>query len=144
MLLQNSYTGFSQQFNTFFNDTLPRFNFSTQGSFDYGSSMASNQFLNHFVFGDKITRVEKDNLYYNLSNRNTIGGDFNIKFQAEVPIDTLFGKTNFSLFFGIEHTEHFDARLSSDLVKLIFDGNKQFAGKYADLGSTNFNYFTCE
>lgn len=141
LLLQNSYTGFSQQFNTFFNDTLPRLNFSTQGSFDYGSSMASNQFLNHFIFGDKITRQEKDNLYDNLTNRNTIGGDFNLKFQAEVPIDTLFGKTNFSLFFGIEHIEHFDSQLSSDLVKLIFDGNKQFEGKYADLGKTNFNYF---
>src|SRR5690606_1345879 len=41
---------------------------------------------------------------------------------------------------GIEHNEHFDGKFSSDLSKIIFDGNKQFAGKYAKLGATNFNY----
>lgn len=134
-------TGFSQQFNTLFNDTVPRLNFSTQGTFDYGSNLASNQFLNKFIIGGEIKREDKDNLYKNLSNRNKVGGDFNLKMQAEIPIDTLFGKTNFTLVFGIEQTEHFDAQLSNDLVKLIFDGNKQFAGKYANLGKTNFNYF---
>lgn len=134
-------TGFSQQFNTLFNDTLPRLNFSTQGTFDFGSSVASNQLMNKFIFGGEIKRDDKDNLYNNLGNRNNVGGDFNIKIQAEIPIDTLFSKTNFSLIFGIEHTEHFDAKFSSDLVKLAFDGNKQFAGKYADLSNTNFNYF---
>ena len=132
---------FSQQFNAFFNDTVPRLNFSTQATFDYGSSVASNHFLNKFIFGGEIKREDKDNLYNKLDNRNTVGGDFNFKIQAEIPIDTLLGKTNFSLVFGIEHTEHYDAQLSSDLVKLVFDGNKQFAGKYADIGNTNFNYF---
>lgn len=134
-------TGFSQQFNTLFNDTLPRLNFSTQGTFDFGSSVASNQLMNKFIFGGEIKRDDKDNLYNNLGDRNVAGGDFNLKIQAEIPIDTLFGKTNFSLVFGIEHTEHFDAKFSSDLVKLAFDGNKQFAGKYADISNTNFNYF---
>ena len=134
-------TGFSQQFNTLFNDTLPRLNFSTQGTFDFGSSVASNQLMNKFVFGGEIKRDDKDNLYNNLGGRNVVGGDFNLKIQSEIPIDTLFGKTNFSLLFGIEHIEHFDAKFSSDLVKLTFDGNKQFAGKYADISNTNFNYF---
>ncbi|MBI2279086.1 MAG: hypothetical protein HYU68_00110 [Bacteroidetes bacterium] len=132
--------GYSQQFNTFFNDTLPQLNFSTQGTFDYGSNVAHNQFLNKFILGGEIKREDKDNLYSNLGNRNRAGGDFNLKVQAEIPFDTLFGKTKFSLIFGIEHVEHFDAQLSSDLVKLIFDGYKQFTGKYADIGHTNFNY----
>ena len=89
-------TGFSQQFNTLFNDTLPRLNFSTQGTFDFGSSVASNQLMNKFILGGEIKREDKDNLYNNLGDRNVVGSDFNLKIQAEIPIDTLFGKTNFS------------------------------------------------
>lgn len=141
-LLCFTITGlYSQQFNNFFSDTIPRLNFSVQGISDYGSSFANNQFLNKFIYGGKIEKSDKTNLYNKLSAKNTIGGDVNFKVQSEIPFDTLFGKTNLSVVVGVEHTEHFDAKLSDDIVKLILDGNKQFAGSHAELGSTNFNYF---
>lgn len=133
--------GFSQQNISFLNDTLQRLSFSVQGNFDYGSSFGTNSFLNKFIYGGNISREDKSTLYQKLGGTNTIGGDVNFSAQAEIPFDTLFKKNNLSLVVGVEHTEHFDAKLSSDLVKLIFDGNKQFAGGYADIGNTNFNYF---
>ena len=142
VLLQFCQIGFSQQLGNFFNDSLPRLNFSTHGSFDYGSSVASNQFLNKFIVGGRISREDKDKLYKNLRIRNTVGADVNFKIQTEIPIDSLLGKTYVSLIFGVEYVEHFDTKISNDLVKLIFDGNKQFSGKQADLSKTNFNYFS--
>lgn len=132
--------GLAQQSNQLFIDSVPRLNVSTSGFFDYGSNVASNQFINKFIFGGEINRANKDNFYQNLGSRNTIGGDFNFTIQAEIPVDTFLGKTNFSFLIGIEHNEHFDGKFSSDLSKIIFDGNKMFAGKYAKLGATNFNY----
>lgn len=133
--------GFSQQNISFLNDTLQRLSFSVQGNFDYGSSFGTNSFLNKFIYGGNISREDKSTLYQKLGSTNTIGGDVNFSVQAEIPFDTLFKKNNLSLVVGVEHTEHFDAKLSNDLVKLIFDGNKQFAGEYANIGNTNFNYF---
>lgn len=133
--------GFSQQNISFLNDTAQRLSFSIQGNFDYGSSFGSNSFLNKFIYGGKIGREDKSTLYQKLDGTNTIGGDVNFSAQAEIPFDTLFKKNNLSLVVGLEHTEHFDAKLSSDLVKLILNGNKQFAGAYANIGNTNFNYF---
>ncbi|KAB2859566.1 MAG: hypothetical protein F9K09_01650 [Flavobacteriales bacterium] len=132
--------GIAQQTNTFFNDTIPRLNISINGQFDYGSNVASNQFINKFIFGGKIDQQNKTNLYKNLGSRNTIGGDFNLSFKAEIPVDSFLGKTNFSFLIGIEHNEHFDGKFSSDLSKIIFDGNKPFAGKHANISGTNFNY----
>ncbi|MGE0562507.1 MAG: DUF5723 family protein [Flavobacteriales bacterium] len=141
IFLVSSSICFSQQNTSFFNDTLPRLNFSLQGGFDYGSNFANNSFLNHFIYGGEIDKDDKSSVYKNLNENNTVGGDVNLAIQAEIPFDTLFKRTNLSLVFGLEHTEHFDAKLSNDLVKLIFDGNKQFAGSYANIGNTNFNYF---
>ncbi|MCL4857612.1 MAG: hypothetical protein KJZ55_10160, partial [Flavobacteriales bacterium] len=121
--------GLAQQTNQLFIDSVPRLNVSTSGFFDYGSNVASNQFINKFIFGGEINRANKDNFYKNLGSRNTIGGDFNFIIQAEIPVDSFLGKTNFSFLIGIEHNEHFDGKFSSDLSKIIFDGNKQFAGK---------------
>lgn len=135
-------SSFAQQYTNFFNDSVPRLNISIQGMFDYGSNVATNQFLNKFILGGNISRENKDDFYNNLSSNNTIGGDFNLKVQAEIPIDTFLRKTNFSFLIGVEHNEHFDGKFSKDLTKLIFDGNKQFEGKFANIGGTNFNYIS--
>ncbi len=134
------FKGHTQQISNFFSDTIPTLNSSTSGSFDYGSNISNNQFINKFIFGGTISSDDKDNLYTNLHDRNVVGGDFNLNLQVEIPVDSFLHRKNFSWIVGIEHTEHFDAKISSDLVKIIFDGNKQFAGKNAQIGSTNFNY----
>ncbi len=132
--------GFAQQQSFFSCDSIPRRSISFSSNFDFGSSFANNQFINQFFVGGTIDRPLKDDMYEKLSAKNTVGGDFNLILNAELTIDTLFGKTNFSLIVGVEHNEHFDGKFTSDLIQLIFDGNKQFAGKYANLSGSNYNY----
>lgn len=125
----------------FFNDSTQRVSVSLGANFSYASSVMNNQFINKFIFGGKIERKDKDNAYNNLSDYNRLGGDINYHLNIEIPIDTFFKKTTVSLFFGVENLEHVDARFSSDLFKLTFDGNKQFAGQQANIDKTSFNYY---
>ena len=53
----------------------------------------------------------------------------------------MFRKSNISLVVGVENTEHIDAAFTSNLFKFIFDGNKQFAGEFAEIGGTNYNHY---
>ena len=125
----------------FFPDTTQQFSVSLGSNFVYGSSAINNDFLNKFIYGGKIERSHKDKVYKSLSANNRLGGDLNYEINVEIPIDTLFKKTNISLIVGIENNEHVDARFTSDFFKFTFDGNKQFAGESIDIRGTNLNYF---
>ena len=125
----------------FFPDTTQQFSVSLGSNFVYGSSAINNDFLNKFIYGGKIERRHKDKVYKSLSANNRLGGDLNYEINVEIPIDTLFKKTNISLIVGIENNEHVDARFTSDFFKFTFDGNKQFAGESIDIRGTNLNYF---
>lgn len=137
-----SSLAYSQNFQSFFEDSLRRTNISIQSNYFYGSSSINNAFMNKFIYGGEITREEKDKIYEKLNTLNTFGADFNVNINAELKFDTLFGKTKLMMLVGAEMIEHADARFSADLFKLFMDGNKQFAGKYADLSKTNINYFS--
>jgi len=132
----------SAQFNTnFFRDTTQQLNFYVGADFTYGSNVISNQFSNKFLFGGEIDRELKDKAYENLGNNNRLGGDLNYFLNAEVPFDTIFGKSNISLIFGLEYNEHVNVTFDENLFRLIFDGNKQFAGQTTNISQTNYNYF---
>lgn len=133
---------FSAQINDgFFQDTTQRVTVEFGAGYVYGSDAVNTHFLNKFLFGGKIEQSEKEDVYQNLSALNTMGQDINYSLNVTIPIDTLFGKTNLSLLFGVEFVEHFDAQFTEDLFKFTFDGNKQFAGEYAELSGTDFNFF---
>jgi hypothetical protein len=132
----------SAQFNNdFFNDSTKRISVSFGANYTYGSEAVNTSFLNKFLFGGKIEQNEKDDVYKNLNSINTIGQDVNYQLNVEIPVDTLFNKTNLSLLFGFEYVEHFDAQFTEDLFKFTFDGNKQFAGQKAEINNTIFNFF---
>ena len=137
-----SLTGLSQSFQHYFPDTLQKTNIAFQGNFFYGSDGMSNQFMNKFIVGGKIQDGEKQKAYKQLKPNNTFGADLNTSIQAEIPFDTLFGKTSLSLVVGVEMVEHVDVNFTEDLFKLTFEGNKQFAGEFAELGGVGFNYFS--
>ena len=132
---------FAQNSIDFFPDTAQHLNVSIGGGYTYGSSVMNNQFLNKFIFGGEITREDKDHVYEKLTGNNRLGGDFNYQLNTEIPIDSFFKRSNVSLVFGIENTEHIDGEFSSDLFKFTFDGNKQFAGESLDLAGTNYTYY---
>lgn len=130
------------QLNTdFFGDTTQTLNVQFTGNFIYGSTVMDNQFSSKFLFGGEIDRELKDRAYNNLSGNNRMGLDFNFKLIAEIPFDTIFRKTNWSMLIGIESRDHVDAFFGDDLFRLTFDGNKQFAGQTIDIGNTNYNRY---
>lgn len=133
---------FSQSFQDFFSDTTQTLNIYTEGSFNYGVRNVNNEFINQFYFSDNINRKQKDDAYKNLKAKNTFGGDLNLSINAEIPFDTLFGKTNLSMLVGVEMVEHVDGVFTEDLFKFALDGNKQFAGQTANFSGTSFNYFS--
>lgn len=131
----------AQSFQNYFADTTQRLSIQTEASYFYGSNGVSNQFINHFITGEKIDKEDKQDAYKNLKSKNVFGADLIFSLNAEIPFDTLLGKSNMSLVVGVELVEHADVFFTEDLFKLAFDGNKQFAGTSADLGGTNINYF---
>lgn len=131
----------AQSNNDFFQDTIQRGEVNLGGNYSFGSDAINNEFLNKFIFGGKIEQELKEKVYPNLSSHNRMGGDINFGVNVIIPFDTLFKRTNLSLIVGIEHKEHFDANFTEDLFRFTFDGNKQFAGEFAEIGGTNFNYY---
>jgi hypothetical protein len=99
------------------------------------------EFFNKFIYGGKIERQDKEEAFQKLSNDNRLGGDLTFGIKVEIPLKKFFNKNNISLVLGIENWDHDDTKFSSDLFKLVFDGNKQFAGERIDIGNTNFNYY---
>jgi len=89
----------------------------------------------------KIDENLKQDAYQKLSKNNRLGGDLSYNFNVEIPLDTFLGKPNFSLYAGVKDVTHLDAIFSSDLFRFTFSGNKQFAGKTADISNTQVNYF---
>jgi hypothetical protein len=132
----------AQSFQNYFSDTIQRLNIEAQANYFYGSNGVSNKFINHFITGDRIEKEDKAEAYKNLKPTNIFGADLNFNLNAEIPFDTLLGKSNMSLVVGLEMVEHADVKFTDDLFKLAFDGNKQFAGTFAELGGTNVNYFS--
>jgi len=140
-LLVFGSVSFGQSFQNYFSDTIQRANIETQATYFYGSNGVSNEFINKFIYGGRIEKEEKTEAYKNLKSNNIFGIDINLNINAEIPFDTLFGKTNISLIVGAEMVEHGDIKFTDDLFKLTFEGNKQFVNRYARLRGTNFNYF---
>ncbi len=136
-----SFSGFTQFNNDFFVDSVQRLNFYAGMDFSYGSNVMSNEFSNKFLFGGTIDRDLKDKTYKNLGANNRLGGDLNYQLTAEIPFDTIFRKTKLSLIVGVEFNEHVDVTFDESLFKLVFDGNKQFAGQTTDISQTNYNYY---
>ncbi|OFY88774.1 MAG: hypothetical protein A3K10_09275 [Bacteroidetes bacterium RIFCSPLOWO2_12_FULL_31_6] len=142
LIISRSSTSLVAQNNTdFFVDTTQHLTASFGADYSYGSSVMNNYFLSKFLFGGRIEREDKDAAYKNLSSHNRLGGDINYQFNVEIPFDTLFRKPNISLVVGVENAEHIDAAFTSDLFQLTFDGNKQFAGEFAEIGGTNYNRY---
>ncbi|PKP51044.1 MAG: hypothetical protein CVT95_01740 [Bacteroidetes bacterium HGW-Bacteroidetes-12] len=133
--------GNAQYNNQFFEDTIQRLTISSEVYYNYGSNVMNNEMLNKFVFGGKIDKTIKNDVYNNLSNNNRLGGDLEYHLNVAIPFDTLAGKTNISLVVGLSQKEHADSKFSSDLFRFTFDGNKQFAGKTINIGNTDFSYF---
>ena len=134
-------SGYAQSNLDFFTDTTNRTNVSFESGYVAGSSVMDIDYANTFLYGGTIDREMKDRAYNRLKNNNRFGLDFSMNLQVEIPKDTLFGRGDLSMVFGLKYFDHIDASFGPDLFRLAFDGNKQFAGETVDLGNVNYNQY---
>ena len=107
-------------------------------SLDYNSSTFTNQFLSHFVLKNHIPSEEIDNMYNRLDKINSGGLDANGQIfflgKAIKNNDT----TSLRLGFSVNSYQHFDTRLSKEVIALAFKGNSQFMSQTANFGDNSF------
>ena len=108
------------------------------GDYQLNSNSIAVDFINKYYIGGYISNDIKNNTFKNLRENNTIGGFFNYKISYRFYPDTSLLKIGY--FINVENHAFAESNFSGDFFKLIFNGNKQFAGKTANLSKTNFTY----
>ena len=109
------------------------------GSYEFNSNSITNKFLNNYLYGSHIDSLSKLWMFRELKQKNSFGSDYESGLSFLFCPDTLFGETDMSIFIKYNMYNHVDISFSDDLFKLFFDGNKQFAGKTADLSHSSLN-----
>lgn len=131
----------AQNFSPVFSENNPG---SAMGaSFDYGfnSSNITVKYFNRFYRGEFIDEDLKQSVFKRTKEKNRAGYDLNYGLWYVQNPDSASGK-NTSWFVSLRSRAHADAQFTGDLFKTYFAGNKQFAGKTAQLGESRFNYLS--
>ncbi len=116
--------------------------YSIDANYFYGSDAITNQFAKEYFLGGFLTNEMKDEVSKNLFPGNKFGSDFNAGITVAQKLDTLFGLRNGVSFIRLSNRIHQDAQFEDDLFEIFFRGNKNYAGKTADLGPFHFETFT--
>ncbi len=101
------------------------------------SSTVTNSFINALLGSSFINDGNKDDVSKRLKSSNRLG------FDAEEGILTKIklGDNKPILSIGLSNRDLIGAVFNKDLFELYLRGNKPFAGKLANLGSTSFQYY---
>lgn len=103
----------------------------------YASSNAiSNQFLYGFISGGEISSSTLEKMLKNTSYKNRLGVDFNTGFTFHFKPQN---QNKITYQFGVHDRQHANASFSGNALKLLIDGNKQFAGEEIDLSEFSFS-----
>lgn len=112
-----------------------QFVISADGSFDIGSNAITSKFLKNFYTGQFLDAELKDKTFKKLGKRNRIGFDLNYGLRIAQMPDT---SSAWGYYASINNILHLDMGFTEDLFRLYFGGNKQYAGKTAELSKSNF------
>jgi len=116
-------------------------NYSTFGrsislhvDFDAGSNAIKNDMVNSLIWGGHISTEMKDDSQKKLKNTNNFGINLNYGTTAFIK-----GNSKFDLLIGFKNQEVLNASFNSDFYRLMFYGNKGFAGNTANLSNLSVN-----
>ncbi len=115
--------------------------YAIDADYFFASDAITNQFAKEYYLGGFINNEMKDEVSKNLFRSNTIGSEFNTSITVAQKLDTLFGLRNGTSFIRLSNRGHQDGKFEDDLFEIYFRGNKNYAGKTADLGPFHFESF---
>lgn len=101
------------------------------------SSSVTNSFLNALIGGSFINNANKDDVSKRLRTSNRLGFDSEIGILTKIKL----GTDKPILSIGLANRDLIGSVFNKDLFELYLRGNKTFAGKTADIGSTSFQYY---
>jgi len=99
---------------------------SFESTYFMGSPTIDNTFLKNYFEGAYIGNLIKNNTFRNLTTDNIFGAHNNFKLSYVAHADR--GGTTVAYYFAAENKNIIDVQFNDKLFKLIFAGNKQFAG----------------
>lgn len=117
----------------FLNDSTAVNIFTFQGGYEFGSNSISNDLAKTYFVNGFISDPMKDVVSKKLCHTNRFGVDVTANFQFQHRTDSLFGLKNSYYKIGFSDIFHLDSKFSKDAFELFFRGNKEYAGKTADL-----------
>lgn len=99
------------------------------------NAAVNNSFVNTIVFKSYIDESEKDGVIKRLRTLNDMALYGNEVFYAKYKLNSTVALT-----FNIANTDLIRSTFSSDMFKLVFKGNADFAGQTAHLSNSNIDY----
>ncbi|MGE0568011.1 MAG: hypothetical protein AB7O73_08675 [Bacteroidia bacterium] len=123
------------QYNTEFLD-YSRIGRSISINLDYeaGSNAIKNDMVNTLIWGGHISNEMKDASEKKLRNENNFGIYLNYGVAGFIK-----GKENYDFLVGFKNQEVLNASFNADFYRLMFYGNKRFAGGTADISRISVN-----
>ena len=122
----------------------PRYNqvYAIHSDYYFSSGSITNKFASEYYRADFISNRLKDAVSANLFHRNRFGAEFNAGISVGQKLDTLFGSTSGISFIKLNNRAHIDGKFENDLFEIYFRGNKNYAGKKAELGPFQLRSYT--
>ena len=110
------------------------------GDYFFGSTSIKNSLTNALLSNSYIDEDLKKSS--SLGDNNKFGNYFQSNIYYASMGDTLFGVPNLGMRFGMNYYSMQNINFSRDFYNLMFYGNKQYEGEYADISKLDVNRLT--
>ena len=111
---------------------------SINTEYNLGSNAMTIDLITTYFQNGFIDEKMKDVVSDKLTSSNHFGAEFRYELNYRRKPDSLFGLKNSFYQIGLRDVYHFDGKFSPDVFELFFRGNKNYAGKKADLSDFEF------
>lgn len=123
-------------------DVFQEIGFSTE--FNMGSFLNNDLIFNYYNGGFIDDTQKNENIDRLNTSSNLFGTSLITKLKYRKLPETMFYKHNMGFSFGIQQNYYQELSFTQDAFNLVFNGNKMFIGKSADLSNMEFgnlNYY---
>ncbi|MCB0761349.1 MAG: hypothetical protein KDC12_07490 [Flavobacteriales bacterium] len=108
---------------------------------EYRSNTLTNEYVDRMVFGGYYGPEAKAQVEKKLVDMNRVGGQLNGNLSYWNMSDSLFSRPNLGMKIFVESNYLTGATFSNELYRLIFNGNKSFAGQTMNFDGTSGEFY---